>query len=97
MTETTDIFDKIGAFFSNNPIYAYSFLSIILFIVFLGCIFNWNWMFGKRDGIVRDTNIEKLQGKVYFFGRNTVRFFLGLLSLVILISMLIVIYYLQTK
>ena len=83
-------FDNIQPFLRDNPvIYGIVFFLLGLFL-FLGAVFDWNWIFGN----ISKTNYDsrKIDGLTNLFGRKTARFLFGALCLLIMLSGLIAVW-----
>ncbi|MDR3095433.1 MAG: immunity 17 family protein [Bacteroidales bacterium] len=76
-----DIFEQIGAFLTKNPIY-FGWLVIAVGILFLvEAVIDAEWLFGHA----KTFNLDKIEGWVSFFGRNTARLIVGINGLILII------------
>ncbi|MDR2204810.1 MAG: immunity 17 family protein [Flavobacteriaceae bacterium] len=83
------IFDKIQQFLSNNPTAFGALIALMGLLLFLGSVFDWNWIFGD---VSRTTySLTKLDGWVNLFGRKTARIIFGTVSFfVFLVGVLVI-------
>lgn len=90
--DNADIFERIGTFLTNNPLYlSLAFLTFSLLLI-IASIMDVDWLFKPRS---TDYNNKKLGGMVNLYGRNTMRFYVGISGVVLLfISSGLVYYYL---
>lgn len=66
----------LNSFLNINSQYGGIFLIIFGVLILLLAISNAEWFFGEN----KTFNIEKIQGWVNLFGRNTTRFIMGLMA-----------------
>jgi hypothetical protein len=64
----------------NNPSLAYPILLGIAIFVFIGIIFDWDWIFDSRGN-------SKLSYQIELWGRKNVRIFSGITFLIIIICL----------
>ena len=70
--------EKIQQFFTNNPIAIGVLIVLTGLFLFLGAVFDWNWMFGNVSKVNYDEG--KIDGLVNLFGRKAARVIFGAFS-----------------
>ena len=86
--------DDIANFLKNSPVAIGLVVVLIGLFLFLGSVFNWNWIFGDISSV--NYNPGKIDGLVNIFGRTTARVILGALSLFIFITGAVILWYCWT-
>lgn len=68
-----DIFDRVGAFFRENP-ERIGWLALGVGVLFVAAaIFNWNWLFASSS-----YNTDKIEGIANMYGRGFARLWVGI-------------------
>ncbi|SBW05990.1 immunity 17 family protein [uncultured Dysgonomonas sp.] len=88
MNRSDNIFSSIGDIFSNNPAFYGIFIVVLGIIFLLTAIYDAKWIFGNTTSF----NIQKVQGWVNLFGRKTTRIAVGIMSLVLILTGLLITY-----
>ena len=73
-----------------NPIFIGVMIALIGLVLFLGSVFDWNWLYG--DVSPATYSIGKLDGLINIFGRKTARILFGAFSFFIFLVGVLVIW-----
>ncbi|MDR2144950.1 MAG: immunity 17 family protein [Tannerella sp.] len=84
------IFDKIQQFLSNNPTAFGALIALMGLLLFLGSVFDWNWIFGDVSRVTY--SVRKIDGLINLFGRKTARIIFGTVSFFVFLAGLLVIW-----
>jgi flagellar biosynthesis protein FlhB len=89
-----DILETVTQFLKENPAALCAFFAVMFLVLFLGAVFDWNWLFGD---VSRATySLSKIDGWVNIFGRKTARIVFGALCLfIVIISGLMAVHYIR--
>ena len=79
----------IQQYLSDNPVIYGFFLFLLGLFLFLGSLFNRNWIFGNTSPVNFD--LCKIDGLVNIFGRKTARIIFGIFCVLMMLGGVLVI------
>jgi len=81
--------NDLQKFFSDHPVAIGIVVALLGLFLFLGSVFDWNWIFGDVNKWNYDPG--KIDGLVNLFGRKTARIIFGAFSVFIFLAGIFVI------
>ena len=83
--------NKMQQLFAKYPALIGVVVSLVGLFLFLGAVFDWNWMFGDVSRATYDPG--KIDGLVNLFGRKTARIVFGIFCFFVFLLGIFVIWY----
>jgi len=85
-----NFFDTIANYMKAHPWAIGGFIALIGLVLFLGSVFNWNWLYG--DVSPATYSLGKLDGLINLFGRKAARIIFGAFAFFIFLLGVLVIW-----